>query len=869
MYSVIQTDTIKTLLFWMLFSGYLSNTTAQCTVSVPFDTVAADCGDTLSLSAHATAGTTPLVSNFNAGIVGPGWNLSPAGQFDNPCGPGPDGSIYMWMGSTTAAPREMQTAPLDVSCGGQICFDLKFALQGRFSPCEGPDESDEGVYLEWSADSGASWNPIFYFEPNDTGSFHSAYAGSGNYTAWSNYCFPVPEPASTSATIFRWWQDGSSGTGYDHWGIDNVVVYAATCTPYQFIWGTGSYTRDTTVIPERDTTYTVMYTNFSDDTCQASVFIDVTEPTVQVYPADSILCRGDALQFGIHTVGIPANANPEDFQWSPANGLSETHTPTPLAAPSVTTTYTIHYSHPHSGCAASDTATITVESGFDHTLEVTDHNPCLGESVGFDIEILTPGTFTYHWLPAASFDDPTSEDPVINHPIAEGTHTYYAYITSPDGCVKLDSASFDMTNAIPPVINIAASDTVVCEGDSVQLFATETNANPNMMYAWAPGSELSDPTISNPWSHPVANAAMYVVYGVDTTSGCDDRDTLWVNTFDFNYTLEASHPTPCLGDTVGFHLEILTPGTFTYHWLPAAGFDDPTSEDPVMNRPVPEGTSTYYVSITNPNGCVKKDSVKVTGISVVIEASASDTTVCEGDSVQLFVEETNTNPNMMYDWDPGSTLNDSTIHNPWSHPVADTTMYVVYGVDIASGCSDRDTLRVWTAPAPVFNIMGTPDTVFPTLPVDFTYTSANPLYTVFWVMGNPAHVSTDHHPRHIFNDPGTHEVSLYATNEFGCEGTAFTQVVVAADLRIWVPNVFSPNGDGKNDAFFINSLNVAEFHCEIYNRWGKKVYEWGDITQGWDGSSQREGTYYFFLKAVGINHEVLEKRGTLTLLKGR
>ena len=71
-----------------------------------------------------------LNNNFDLGFAGSGWSASPAATFTNPCDPSVDGGTYMWMGDMTAAPRNLETNPLDVSCGGEICFYLDFATQG-------------------------------------------------------------------------------------------------------------------------------------------------------------------------------------------------------------------------------------------------------------------------------------------------------------------------------------------------------------------------------------------------------------------------------------------------------------------------------------------------------------------------------------------------------------------------------------------------------------------------------------------------------------------------------------------------------------------------------------------------------------------
>ena len=246
-------------------------------------------GGTVDLSSNGTGGVTFALDNdFNGGNAGPGWNVSPAGQFNNPCGASLDGSTYMWMGNTTAAPRTLQSAGLDVSCGGDICFDLKFSVQGGAAPCEGPDLTTEGVYLQYSIDGGATFTDIFYFQPN---------TATNAYTTWQNFCFPIPAAAQTGNTIFQWYQGGSSGTCCDHWGIDNVTITAQSCISYYYNWehvaGFPDNQNQNGVFVDTDTTFTVWYTNGTSDSCFVDINVTVIGMGAPIIATVDEICLGD------------------------------------------------------------------------------------------------------------------------------------------------------------------------------------------------------------------------------------------------------------------------------------------------------------------------------------------------------------------------------------------------------------------------------------------------------------------------------------------------------------------------------------------------------------------------------------------------
>ncbi len=265
--------TLLSLLSIFVFYGAYS----QCNVTITPSSTTVPCGGGLiTLTANGSGNTTAVLDNdFDGGNAGAGWNVSPAGQFNNPCDPSIDGGTYMWMGNTTAAPRTLETAPLDVSCGGDVCFYLDMATQGGTGSCEGPDLTNEGVYFEYSIDGGTTWTTIQYFQPNAGGT-------TGPYLAWAQYCFTIPPAAVTANTIFHWFQSGSSGNCCDHWGIDNVTITAQNCNDVWYDWDNIPGTTGPTGDPQSqqvnvtsDTTFTVCYTDGAGFNCCETITITV------------------------------------------------------------------------------------------------------------------------------------------------------------------------------------------------------------------------------------------------------------------------------------------------------------------------------------------------------------------------------------------------------------------------------------------------------------------------------------------------------------------------------------------------------------------------------------------------------------------
>ncbi|MBO9202348.1 MULTISPECIES: gliding motility-associated C-terminal domain-containing protein [Niastella] len=107
----------------------------------------------------------------------------------------------------------------------------------------------------------------------------------------------------------------------------------------------------------------------------------------------------------------------------------------------------------------------------------------------------------------------------------------------------------------------------------------------------------------------------------------------------------------------------------------------------------------------------------------------------------------------------------------------------------------------------------------------------------------------------------------------GCIGAtqSYKITVLPLDKDIFVPNVFSPNGDGKNDLLYVYSNYIATFEMHIFNQWGQKMISITDKKQGWDGkfkgSPQPVGVYVYILKAMTTDGRQINRKGSITIVR--
>ena len=121
-------------------------------------------------------------------------------------------------------------------------------------------------------------------------------------------------------------------------------------------------------------------------------------------------------------------------------------------------------------------------------------------------------------------------------------------------------------------------------------------------------------------------------------------------------------------------------------------------------------------------------------------------------------------------------------------------------------------------------------------------------------------------PKKSVSAVGAYSVTI---NDGYCDVTVNYYAVSNCGLTFKVPNVFTPNGDGINDVFKLDSItgDVDNFVIVIFNRWGRKVYESRDIYFNWSGSGLADGVYFWVIEAKGKNNETLKPKGTVTIIR--
>lgn len=188
---------------------------------------------------------------------------------------------------------------------------------------------------------------------------------------------------------------------------------------------------------------------------------------------------------------------------------------------------------------------------------------------------------------------------------------------------------------------------------------------------------------------------------------------------------------------------------------------------------------------------------------------------------------------------------------------ADSTVVLYFGKDASFRSSGPLTLQIYGGFSPAVD-----SHTWYFSYNDSTYSSA----TQYSQKGTDTIADCD-----ILNEPGTYWVKLVVRNNASeCEYETYAKFIIA-DSKLYIPNVFTPDGNGANDKFMVSFSSIESYECRIYNQWGRKVYDSSDITDGWDGTyhghDMPTGVYFYVIKAKGLDGTSYEKKGTVNLIR--
>lgn len=627
-----------------------------------------------------------------------------------------------------------------------------------------------------------------------------------------------------------------------------VTAPTPTSSSFTYSWSTGATTPSVSVNPTANTNYVITVTNTANG-CTGSQTVNVIANTlaptaVNISPNNIVLaCPAQTANL----VGSATGAT--SYSWvAPAGGniLSGATTATALVTSSSIGTFSLIATGANGCSSAAAMATVSPNTNAP-TFTLSNANPsitCLTSSPNVTVGLTsTVSIQSYSWSPSIGISGPTNTSVVTF--TASGIYT--GIITATNGCISTTTVSVANATLAPSVVaGTGTAQTISCTNTIVTIAPTFT-PSANLTYTWSgPGIVGS----ANNSSVQVNQNGSYSLTVTNSLTGCSSTSitvpVVGTNVPpSLNVSSSSSIGISCQPNTSTVTLTASSSGAVTYSWSTGATASaTPSSTISTSNA----GVYTVTV-IDNNSNCSATQTIAVANNTVTpsFTATAAGNLPC-GTLGTTTLTAAGSNTNVNYNWSGPAINNGSNTANP---EVSGAGVYTVVVTDNITGCASTQTVSVnSTSVLAAFNQDVT--TGHGPLTVNFNNTSIGAT-TYSWSFGNGTSSQTN--PSNTF-PTGTYTVILTAING-ACSDTAEIVIKVSESIGV-IPEVFTPNGDGKNDVFEIKGIeSYPNNSLQIFNRWGNPVYFAKPYKNDWDGTPNTAGktgtsklptaTYFYIL----------------------
>ncbi|MEO0641036.1 MAG: gliding motility-associated C-terminal domain-containing protein, partial [Bacteroidota bacterium] len=492
--------------------------------------------------------------------------------------------------------------------------------------------------------------------------------------------------------------------------------------------------------------------------------------------------------------------------------------------------------------------TLTVDVG--ETVDIL----CFGDSTGSISLLTTGGTQPYNF----SLDSTVFQPDSLFEGLTAGA--YQVLVVDDSGCV----ARVDTQLTEPPRLDASIVQQVDVDcfaNDNGTLEVSVQGGTPRYLYS------LDGDTLTDVFLFSDLSPGNYEIT-VQDDNGCqdllqdlqiDEPDSLEVNL--------AKMDVLCFGESSG-RLEALVQGglgSYSFDWSPQ---NTGNAIDSLLEN-VPIGD--YSVLVTDENDCTDTASLQINQPdTLILFLDDLQEAYCDWDNGFASVIATGGATPYRYIWEGPSPREGVSQQNIFGG------RYVV-AVQDTNGCLDTLTVDVPQVPpaTPFFTTSPTSDTtiLLSDAMVLFQNQSVGAVSYV-WDLGANGGTTDETNPRFQYQEAGTYEVTLTAYNEYFVCPVDFTVTLeIVPDGVLYIPNAFTPNGDGLNDIFIPKAFlfGYKDYRLTVWNQWGQLIYSTTDPTEGWDGTFNGRdspgGGYLWEAEIIGPRDKIESFKGTITLLR--
>ncbi len=704
----------------------------------------------------------------------------------------------------------------------------------------------QNIQLTGNTVSGASYSwtgPNGFTSSNEDPTITGATtAASGTYslTITNNGCTSVTDNVSVTVNPTPTANAGAVSTTICEG--DNIELTGNTISGATYSWtgpnGFTSSNEDPTILGATSAesgTYTLIITQGSCSSASDNVSISIDPlPSAIAGVINGNLCEGDDIELTGNTVSGAT------YSWTGPNGFTSSDEDPIISG--VTTgddgTYSLVISIGSCSSTNSD-INVTVNGLPSLSASGTDIS-CFGENDGeATVSATGNGPFDYSWSPSGG----TS---VTASGLAQDTYT--VTVTDNNNCESTEVVTINEPTEIVLTTSTTSSQCTVEDGSAT---VSAVGGTGNYTYEWNDASNQTTAVATG------LGAGSYEITVTDD-SGCSVTETVNVSSVN-GPTVSIINVTDvsCPGESSGSAEADVTGGTapYTYNWSPGG------QSSAIANN---LSAGNYTIEVTDDAGCLGTANITIDAPAPFDVSATVNDADCGQNNGDIIVTASGSNGNLTYDWTPVSGSSSSLLNisgGTYTLTITDDqactfdTSFVVNATGGLSAVITPDSVTIDQG-----DLVNISTTVDPNVSGE----------TYSWSPSDG--LSCNDCPNPIANpeESTTYIVTIQTAD--GCSETDSVQIIVDDPCgKVFVPNMFSPNNDGKNDELCVYGGCLTSFEINIYNRWGEVVYRSNDPEMCWNGTYKNErlntSVFAYKLTYVDQNGEEQSESGNLQLIR--
>jgi gliding motility-associated-like protein len=447
---------------------------------------------------------------------------------------------------------------------------------------------------------------------------------------------------------------------------------------------------------------------------------------------------------------------------------------------------------------------------------------CAGGDGSVTVSILNGHTppYTIQWLHPVISNQSTISG------LTQGT--YVVSVTDASGCFIVYDTAVVLQLSGPSIYN-SQIENESCTASNGSIALTVLGSNMPFSYQWN-SSSINSATLAN------LAAGNYAVTITDDLGCTDTMSFQLINQPGPEIEITQVIDEMCSASN-GSISTVTTSGTppLTYTWN---GIQSPNAGE-LLNSPA----GAYSVVVTDDNGCTATADTLLTNTPPpqVSFTNVTDETCHKGNGTAT-LHLAGGNPPYAFEWTEFPDISDTNLSNLGEG---------VYQVTVSdSYCVVNSEVQINNIPGPVAAFRVYPEAASIEDPRIVFYDESIGATVWNWDFGDNRYSNVPS-PTHEYRDTGIFKVTLMINDEQGCMDSVSHTVLIISPITLFIPNAFTPDGNGLNDQYLILGQHITDFEIHIFNRWGSEVFHSNDMNQGWNGTFQGqpapEGLYSWVL----------------------